>query len=143
MVTEAATEVDARFALHRGRPVLLIWAGANDIGGGNTGAGAFAELQSYIAARRAATPNLKVIGFTLLPAPTSGNPGFETERLAFNTLARASSGVFDQLVDVGGHASLQDATDTTYFNADKVHLNANGNALIAPLVKAKLDLVLP
>ena len=41
----------------------------------------------------------------------------------------------------GSPDGLTDVSDTTYFNADKIHLNATGTALLAPLYVAQIEQV--
>lgn len=44
----------------------------------------------------------------------------------------------DALADLGNNANLQDATNTTYFNADKVHLTTAGYNIVAGIVAAAI-----
>lgn len=55
--------------------------------------------------------------------------------LALNTLIRDNYTTYaDALADLGGNANLQDATNITYFDADKVHLTAAGYLVVAGIV---------
>lgn len=141
MIAQAAAQVDAAFDARKGVQVCTIWAGTNDIRvGARTGAQVYADLLTYCAARRSA--GFKVIVITMLPR---GNfvGGEAAERLAFNASVKANWATFcDALVDTTADSRLQSSADTTYFNADTIHLNNTGYALIAAAVKVQLDSLL-
>jgi hypothetical protein len=57
---------------------------------------------------------------------------------ALNTLIRGDTSKYDRLADLGADARLQNALDTTYFNADAIHLNAAGQSVAAGIVAAQI-----
>ncbi|WP_428303896.1 SGNH/GDSL hydrolase family protein [Lacipirellula sp.] len=147
--TAAAARVDV--LIQKGKPNLLfVFAGTNDIElAGQTGAQAYARLQTYCAARKAAGWD-KVIVLTMLPRGIVANT--ETYRGNFNTLIRAACAeptpygprVFakspggtlscDFIVDVGAHPELGIAgaqNNTTLFDADKIHFKDVAAKMIA------------
>lgn len=143
MQAEITAEVTARFSGFSGRKIVLLWGGANDWGANATGATIWQRYQDYVTALKAANPGVIVIGFTLVKIKDGINPNCdEPERSAFNTALLNSSGVVDYVVDGGAAPELQDPTDTTYWNADGVHLNNAGCGVLAALAKVKLDLAL-
>jgi hypothetical protein len=149
-LTSRAADIDSYEDSRKGKNVLALWIGTNDCAS-TAGATVYASLQTYVAARRAAAASagvtLKIVFLTAMSRSDAGlNANYETNRLAFNALVRASgTSLADAIVDLGADSRfgvLGCELDTTYFNADKVHLNNTGCATIAPLVKAAIDWVL-
>lgn len=133
---------DATAALN----VNLIWAGTNDLAGGVAAATVYGRLETYCNARRAAGWD-KVIVFTALPRSAEGDDaGHEALRAAFNALVRANyASIADGMVDVAADERIGgagDELDTTYYNADRVHLNTTGQAVIAELAQPVLAALL-
>lgn len=123
--------------------VHVIWAGTNDIAGGWTGAGTYSALADYCAARYAAGWD-RVIILTMLPRSAGGDdPDTETERQAYNALIRANwESIADGLADVASDGRIGDAgdeLDTTYYENDRVHLNATGHGVVAGIVQPVLS----
>lgn len=110
-----------------------------------TPAETYALMQSIATAARAAGYQ-KIVVLTCLPRVTGGNGNFESDRQAFNTLLRAGYASFaDALADVAADSRIGDAgdnADLTYYQADQVHLNDTGRAIISAAVKAALDLLI-
>jgi lysophospholipase L1-like esterase len=145
MQAELTSEVTTRIqASTSGKKVLLLWGGANDIGAGASAATAWQRYQDYVTAFKAANPGIPIIGFTLIPIKAGVNPNLsDAKRAEFNADLIASIGtVVDYVVDGASAAELQDPTDLTYWNADGVHLNNAGCAVIAALAKPKVDLLI-
>jgi hypothetical protein len=53
---------------------------------------------------------------------------------ALNALLAADHAFADGYADLGARAELQNALDTTYYNADKIHLTAAGYAIVRDVV---------
>jgi lysophospholipase L1-like esterase len=56
-----------------------------------------------------------------------------------NTLIKSDATLYDSLIDLGADSRLQDATNVTYYNADKVHLTDTGYGVVAALVAAQVS----
>ncbi len=133
--------LDSYLALYQ-RPVLVVWAGTNDIGtaaylvNGGSAATALTNLTSYIAARKAAVPGLRVIVLNLIDR-TSDAAGWAVQKPIFNA---GLSGVgADVVVDVAGDARLSNHLNATYFNADGIHLTAAGEAVVWELLQPAIE----
>lgn len=125
--------------------VLIMSGGQSDIyEDDKTGADVYDLACDYADTARAA-------GFTMIMATTmpafgpggSINPdaGMLQARVDHNTLLMADpAGSFDVLIDWHTHPALADATDTTYFEADRVHFTPGGADVAAHLVAAALGL---
>jgi lysophospholipase L1-like esterase len=139
---DAATTVDPYYSASYDKNILVIWAGANDTYN-QTGATVYARLQTYVAARKAANPNIKIVVVTVLPRSDAGaQPAQETNRQAFNTLLRGDYSFAHALADVAADSRIGAAgasDDTTYFNADKVHLNVSGYGIVMPIIKSAIE----
>jgi lysophospholipase L1-like esterase len=132
----AATEVDANYrSLFGAHNICVVWGGVNDANAGASAATIYSRLLTYWAARRAA--GFKVVACTEIDAQDAGREAVNwhsTLYPALNTLIRSDPHAYDVLVDLGADSRLQDATNTTYFNADKVHLTDTGYSVVAALV---------
>lgn len=143
MATQATTQVDPTYDSRKVNNFCVIWGGTNSMYSGESGdfsgSGAYDRLVTYCQARQA--EGFKVIVLTCLPRTNVGTPaGFETQRTAFNASVRANWRTFaDAMADVAADSRLSDSTDTTYFNADLVHLTATGNAVVASIVLDALE----
>jgi lysophospholipase L1-like esterase len=143
IASQAATEVDACYDVRKGDNITVVWCGTNSMylgeSGDFSGATAYGLLVTYCQDRQAAGE--KVVVVNCLPRQNVGTPaGFEAQRVIFNASIAANWATFaDALADVAADARLSDPTDGTYFDADKVHLIAAGNAVIASIVKAAVD----
>ncbi len=139
--------------------ILVVWAGTNDIYFGASAATAYSNFKD-ICALGAAT-GFQVIAVNMLPRNDAGVPGgFESSRTAFNAAfaadfptATADGAVFAantgitfasfgvRVSFVSGMGAAGDCNSTTNYSADKVHPNPTGNALVAPKIKAAIDLL--
>lgn len=107
---------------------------------GVSGASVYASEGDCAAAARAAGADY-VIGTTTTPS-TQITGGNETKRLAGNALVLAdASGYFDAVVDLAGHADLDDSSDTNFY-VDGTHLAPGGITLVASLIGTALDAAL-
>lgn len=108
--------------------VCVLWAGTNDIAGGASAATVTANLLAYVAAQKAAGYThvlvLTVIDRTSFDAAKDAIRATVNSDIASNA---ATSGY--TVVDVA--AFLNDATNTTYYNADGTHLKTAGYAYVA------------
>ena len=126
---------DLLLSTDRSKNVLTVWSGINDIGGGATGAATYTLIANYCTAA-------KLAGWTVvvctLPScdPAGWSVGKTAERLALNTLLRADHSWSDGLADLDGDPRLQSPTDTTYFDADRIHLTDAGYAVVAGIVSS-------
>ena len=125
-----------------GRPdkgkIVVAWAGTNDLALARTLAQLKADCSAYVAAQKAA--GWQVVIPTMIDRQ---DVSIATNRSAFNSWLLAGSSGADAVVDLTGVSGLSDATDTTYYQSDKVHLTAAGTALLLAPIKAALEALLP
>jgi len=127
-----------------GKNVCVLWGGTNDlvsVGGNQSAATALARVYGYADDLRA--QGFTVVGLTMLPRSDVAAPAdFEAKRAAFNAdLRQTWASHFAALVDVAADPRIGDAgdeLDTAYYDADRVHLNAAGLAIVADLVQPTL-----
>ena len=137
---DVSTQITPLFRSRLINNVVVVWAGINDGVNGATAAQIWSALQTYCTTVRAA--GQKVVLCTEIDGQsaalnTAGWHG--TIYPTLNTSIRAGwSSVADALADLGNNANLQDATNTTYFNADKVHLTTAGYNIVAGIVAAAI-----
>jgi lysophospholipase L1-like esterase len=139
MTADAVAQVDPNYNAAYTHNILCAWEITNDLFFGATAATAIANFKTYCAARKSA--GWKVCVLTVTPRSEAGTPGsFEASRQTCNTELRnpANLGTYwDIVADVAADSRIGDAgdeLDTTYYMADKVHLNATGYALVGQLV---------
>lgn len=157
MVSRAAT-TDASYSATYARNILFAWCGTNDMGTSvnHDAATTYADLVAYCTARKAAGWTVAV--FTILPRSDGGAGGsFEARRTTFNSSMRTDFNVAtsdsrvwlpavsttyaDVLVDVAADGRIGDSgdeNDTTYYSADKVHLNNTGYGVITEVAGVAL-----
>lgn len=137
---DVSTQITPLFRSRLINNVVVVWAGVNDGVNGATAAQIWSSLQTYCSTVRAA--GQKVVLCTEIDGQSTAlnSAGWHgTIYPALNTLIRAGwSSVADALADLGNNANLQDATNTTYFNADKVHPNSTGYNIVAGIVAAAI-----
>ena len=140
LLTDAATKFDWLYATVYAKNICVIWAGINDILLLNrTAAAIYADLVTYCQARQAV--GWQVVICTLTPSQYSGQPVDTQTRIdTINTNIRNNyTDYADGLADLAAEANLSDPTNTTYFNADKLHLKDAGQAIVETTVKAVID----
>ena len=116
------------------KQVFVAWAGTNDLSGEGSAYEYFVEW-----CKDAQTTGYKVAAVTILPRQDTGsaitNAIFETRRQAFNTKLRLNYRYFaEYLIDLDLITQLSNPANTTYFNADTVHLTDAGYAQVANAV---------
>jgi lysophospholipase L1-like esterase len=133
MIADAATQIDV---FPRG--ILVAWEGGNDIYVDNADlAETQARWNAYFSARRAAgwgVGSSKLVAMTITPRTLfSGAQTIVVNN--FNTWLRANYTTYaTHLVDVAADSRLSNASNTTYYDADGVHMNTAGYAVVAQLV---------
>lgn len=122
------------------RAIAILWEGTNTIAG--TGSLAQAQALTITQCRALRAQGMKVVVGTVLPRQDSVAAQFEPTRLAYNTWLLANYPTFaDGVANVAGDSRLQDPTNTTYFNPDKVHLNSTGYGVAAPIFSTAIAAV--
>lgn len=150
MIADAAGQVDPLYSSSNAGNWCVMWEGTNDIFFDASSATAYANIVDYCEDRRAA--GYKVAVGTIMPRGNwpgaSTIPGdaaakeaeFEVRRAAVNADIRANWSSFaDAIVDIAADDRFDDYNDTTYFAADKVHLNDTGYGVVAALVQSALE----
>jgi hypothetical protein len=137
MIADVATDVDAHFRsgatvqLTRGGAgnVALLYGGTNDLFYATPRDLLEWRWLQWMRGRRAA--GWRTIACTLADDQYATNPGsFAADRLWFNALVEANADEYDVLLDVAAIPEAQDATNGTYFQADKVHWKAPLHAIV-------------
>jgi hypothetical protein len=114
------------------RNVDVIFEATNSLNITQSGRAAYEKLVTLSQMRRAL--GNKTVVTTCMPRGDSAFGGFEAARQYFNALVRANWQSFaDGLADLAADSRLSTPTDTTYFNADKLHLNSAGYAVAAQI----------
>jgi hypothetical protein len=145
LIVDAPTKLDPLqyYTRYWGKKILVFWEGSNGLrayGNITPGATAIAATNADYATYRTARRNAgfqKLMHLTIISRKDGATYAqFETDRLTVNTNQLALVGVaggWDAAYDVAADVHFQDANDTTYFQADKVHpvTTANGYPAIA------------
>ena len=138
MESHAAAQVDTKYDARRGRNVVVVWAGTNDMALWLRSPEQVLDLtRQYCEERRA--KGFIVVVMTALPRSGRIDPDdFEGRREDFNTLLREHWTEFaDKLIDLAADPRFGqpgDELDRRYFDADRVHMNNAGLGEIAKLV---------
>lgn len=143
--TDRAFSVDVLPTTDAGKVVYCIWGGVNDIAAGTTGAQVYTNLKTMFLAAKAARPNVRVVICT--PIAWGGATGGQrTQLVALRDaiIANAVADGADAVCDLGGLSQFLTASttlpnDTTYYNADKLHLVDAGNVLVANAIAATIS----
>lgn len=118
--------------------VAVFFVGTDDMGSGIDAAVLWpillTAIQRYIAAGYS-----KLVVCTLPDSQTPTNPtDYETQRQTFNTYIRSNAAATGYVVaDLAADSRIGDvgdANNTNYFDADKVHMNNAGYAIVAEIV---------
>jgi lysophospholipase L1-like esterase len=118
---------------------VVVWGGINDGIGGTDAATIYDRLRTYCQARKAA--GWRVVCCTEIDgqsAALNAAGWHDTIYPGLNALLRADHAFADVLVDLAADARLRDATNTTYYNADKVHLTPAGYQVVGERVAAAI-----
>lgn len=122
------------------RNIAVIWAGVNDAHAGFDAAAIYTRTRAACAAARGA--GYQVVLCTEIDNQSAAGNAVNWHTViwsALNTLIRSDATIYDRLADLGANPLLQDATNTTYFNADKLHLVAAGQSAAAEVVAAQVN----
>jgi hypothetical protein len=123
--------------------VIVFWDGRNSMAnniGNETPAQALIDAKAYCA--NAISLGLKVITLTCIP--TSTTYVADADRLTFNTNMLADTSFCNAVVDpcaLTEFNSVADLSNTTYYNADQIHLTTAGYTLIANLLAPTIQSV--
>jgi lysophospholipase L1-like esterase len=134
LATNVKTQL-TNFAAYTNR-VVMFWFGTNDISSGRTEAQIEADIDSFISAVRAHDAGAIIIATTII-AREPFNPTQDALIVTINDHIKVTAD-FDRVVDLAADARLSDGTDTTYYDADGIHLNDTGYGVVADLVRADL-----
>ncbi|CAK0749670.1 hypothetical protein CCP3SC15_1610013 [Gammaproteobacteria bacterium] len=133
MNTSALTHIDPQRV---GNDTVVVFCGITDANGGATAAQIHDRMRAYCLARRAA--GFRVIACTEIDSQVAASNAVNWHTslwAATNAAIKADWTTWsDKQVDLGALPHLQDATDATYFNADKIHLTATGCGVVAAAV---------
>ena len=134
MIAEIDSELDQPGS-YAGK-VCVLWGGVNDNGDPAT---MHASISSWCSLARA--KGYKVVVCTEIDCQEASHTDWHTTNYqALNALIRANyAGYADGLADLGANANLQDATNPTYFLADKTHLTDAGYEVVAGIVAAAIN----
>lgn len=141
METDAATQIDYWLDIFPSNSILIAWEGSNDIQFGASLATAQSRWNTYFASRVSAgwaSNGCKLVACTVIPRGDSTAPK-NVIRDDFNAWLRTNYSTYaTHLVDLAADSRLQDTGNTTYFDADTIHLTTAGYAVVAELVHAAL-----
>lgn len=131
------TVVDVLWSASNTRNICVTWEGTNDMYFGDPATTAYYRMRDYCLRRKA--KGWQVIVLTVIDRTDGGNTtDFDGRRAAYNTLIRNNYTTFaDVLVDLAadGRIGANGASaNGAYFDADRVHLNDTGYAIIAAAV---------
>lgn len=134
---DVGTQIDPQYDPAR-RSIVVLWIGSNDVATGTAAATTQANIQNYCQWRQ--NVGFKVVIVTLLPRTEfNGNPTKTAAWSAMNTWLRANyTSWANAIADVQADSrigDIGDENDTTYFDADKVHLNNTGYGVVAGIVR--------
>lgn len=118
--------------------IVVLWEITNDIGsGGVTAQQAYDNVVTYVNLVRALSAKCVVVGF--IARDFAGDAAdIMTRGFNCNALLAANPSVYDGFVNVGTDAAFDtraDASNTTYYTTDKIHLSNVGYDLIATLIE--------
>jgi lysophospholipase L1-like esterase len=124
----------------RPNDIIVVWELTNDLNANSaTAQVAYDNMNNYALTLRNA--GAYVVGLTCIARDSAGlSANFDTRRTACNSLLLASSN-FHEIIDVASlpeFNAIADCSNTTYYNADKVHLTQAGYELIADAIYGQL-----
>lgn len=122
--------------------IAIVWGGVNDAATPGTDAAELWTRLSHVCTAMVAG-GYQTIVCTEIDAQDASREAVgwhSTIWPAFNTLIRENyAGVCDGIADLAGNAVFQNALDTTYYAADKIHIKDAANAVAATIIKAAID----
>ena len=143
MVSQYTTEIQPFRNTSLNKDVIVIWGGVNDIRtGARTGAQVYADIVTFCTTAKADGFKVVVVGecdsnFTSYAAMNAERVALRTLMLADSVTASGVSNVTsgasycDYYIDIFADTRFQTYSDTTYYQADGIHLNATGSGIIA------------
>lgn len=120
---------------HYPRTATLLM-GINDIAINSSVANIKTALESWVSGVKAFDSECEVFVATLFAANLSET--FTTRRLELNAIIRTNT-VWDAVVDLAADSRLTNYANTTYFDADGIHLNNAGYAVVSELFESALS----
>jgi len=117
--------------------ILAVWIGVNS--SGDTAETIFNSIKSYCL--NAKSQGWEVLLCTEIDAQDAlrVSNSWSTKYLALNTAIKNDPSFYNYLADLGANAELQNATNTTYFSTDKIHLTNAGYDKVAATIKAAIQ----
>jgi len=133
MTANAPINVDTAYYSPGNNNIVVAWEMINDLVFVSKEE-AYNNFVTYCQARKAV--GWKVVVCTLINCQNAGN-NTDEGRAYCNTQLKANWESFaDGIVLLDEDEAFDDCTDLTYYNADNIHLNDTGYAIVAALVKA-------
>lgn len=133
MITQISSQLTPLYGAGYTKNIAVMWGGVND---NTTAATMFSRIQQWHTDARAA--GFRTIVCTEIDCQSAAHAAWHaTEYQALNVLLRAAYPA-GEIADLGADARLQNALDTTYFNADKTHLTEAGYTVVAGIVATTL-----
>lgn len=119
--------------------IIVLWEGTNDMGiGGLNATQAWSNVVTYI--NGLLGKNVKLVICTVIARDAVGDRAglMDTEIPSYNTLIKDSAATYGYTVcDLAENINFDsraDASNTTYYNADKLHLKQAGQDLIITII---------
>lgn len=136
MIGQVSGQVAPLFSATNQRNVAAVFGGVND---NTTAATLHSRLATLCGAIRAA--GFQVVVCSKIDCQSPAHAAWHaTEYQALNALIRANYASYaDAIADLGADSRLQDATNLTYYTADKTHLTSAGYGVIASIVAAAIS----
>jgi lysophospholipase L1-like esterase len=146
--TTEAAGIDSLSYLSGARKTLVVWGGSNDFPAGASVTTTYQRLKTYLANRKASGLWHDVVVLTAIPRVSITSTLFQYNdaiRAGWNngTGELATTYGVTHLCDLQQLAMFNadaDTSNTTYYNADQIHLTATGNQQVALAVKNCLGL---
>lgn len=136
MTAESPLCADMMTAKAGQRKVAVVWETTNTLMNNTSPSLTLAALQKYCLDRKAAGFNV-LVGTCLNRG--DGYTNFNTDRQTVNTSILANFATYaDGVIDFAAVPELQTITNTTYFNADQIHLTDAGYQKAADTTLAKI-----
>lgn len=132
--------------------MLIFWEGTNHIAGTISSDPSlfYDAIKSYCEGWKTAHPDLPIIVGTILPrgGAMANSANYEAVRIDVNDMIRdalvAEEAWLDAVADVGGDATIgefSDSDNTTYYNADKIHLKDAGQTIAATYFRDAINAI--
>jgi hypothetical protein len=129
-----SNDVDSHFDATR-RNRVYVWEGLDEINDNSgTAASTHTSLASYVTTAKGFRSGAWEVWPVSIIATTEF-PELQSIRDGFNTLTAADYGGGDGYANPYADSRLQDASNTTYFSADGIHLATAGKQVVADILK--------